>query len=130
VSVVSLRRHTDAVIALLESAGLTVGDAEAQGLTPPYVTVYSIPGGRVFGTLANPHEDAEIVYQTTCVGTTREQAEWLVDKSTALLNGFSVAGREITFVDMDGFPGVRRDDDASPPVFVATPRFTVTSTPA
>ncbi len=126
----SLRKHTDSVIGLLRGAGLTVGDAEAQNLTPPYVVVYSLPGGRSYGTLANPHEDADIDYQVTCVGTTREQAEWLVDRATALLNGFSVANRSITFVSLDGFPGIRRDDDLTPPVFFGTPRFTVTTTPA
>lgn len=128
--VASLRVHTDAIIAALETAGLTVGDADAAGLSAPYVVVYSIPGGRVSGTLANPHEDAEIVYQVTCVGSTREQAEWLADKSMTLLDGLSVAGRSIAFVDADGFPGTRRDTDVTPPVFVSTPRFTVTTTPA
>lgn len=125
-----MRKHTDAVIAALETAGLTVGDAEAQGLSAPYVVVYSIPGGRIYGTLENPHEDGNIVYQVTCVGMTREQTDWLVDEVMVLLDGLTVTGRSIKFVDVDGFPGVRPDNDVSPPVFYATPRFTVSSSPA
>lgn len=125
-----VRKHTDAVIAKLEAEGLTVGDASAAGLTAPYVVVYTIPGGRVLGTLENPHEDGEIVYQVTCVGTSRKQAEWLSDKARVLLDRFPVADRSITFVGQDGFAGVRREDDVSPPLFLSTPRFTVTTTPA
>ena len=128
-SVPTFRTHTDAVIETLETAGLTVGDADAEGLTVPYVVVYSIPGGRLFGTLDAPHDDGELVYQVSCVGSTREQAEWLVDKAMILLQGFDVGGRSVAFVTIDSNPGVRRDDDITPPVFLATPRFRITTTP-
>lgn len=127
----SQRDHTDAVIAAIETIGKPVGDADAEGLAAPYFVVYGIPGGRRTGTLENPHEDSDIVYQVTCVGDTREQTEWLVDKATeTMLLGFVVAGRSITFVSTDDHPGVRPDRDASPPVFIGTPRFTVSSRPA
>lgn len=128
-SVASLREHTDAVIAALEAADLSVGDAEAPDAQPPYVVVYAIPGGRAFGSLAEPHEDAELVYQITCVGKTREQAEWLADKAMVLLDGLTVDGRSIAFVTLDSLPGVQRQTEPTPAVFLSTPRFRVYSTP-
>lgn len=124
----SQRRHTDGVIAALEAAGLTVGDGEAEG-APPYVVVHSIPGGSAFGSLEEPHEDAELVYQVTCVGTTREQAEWLADRSMVLLDGVTVADRSIAFVELDTLPGSRRDTSVTPEVWLSTPRFRLKSTP-
>lgn len=126
----SQRKHTDGVIAALEAAGLTVGDGEAPSGSPPYVNVHAIPGGRAFGSLEEPHEDAELVYQVTCVGTTREQAEWLADKSMVLLDGVTVDGRSIAFVELDSLPGSRRDTSVTPEVWQATPRFRLKSTPS
>lgn len=129
-TVAVIRDHTDAVIAALEATGLTVGDADANGLTAPYAVVYQIPGGRMYGSLDAPFDDAELVYQVTCVGTTREQAEWVTDKAMALLNGFSVTGRSVALVMPEGGPGIRRDDDVQPPMYYSTPRFTIKTTPS
>lgn len=123
-----IREHTDAVITTLEAAGLTVGDGDASGLTAPYAVVYTIDPN-YYGTLDNPYENADIVYQVTCVGKTREQAEWVQDKAMVLLDGFEVDGRHIAHVRPDGGPGVRPDRDVTPPVFFSTPRFTVKTTP-
>lgn len=131
---VLVREHTDGVIAALEAAELAVGDAEGElegeDLQAPYCVVYSIPGGSRGGSLENPHEDAELVYQVTCVGETRRQAEWVADKANVLLAGFPVTGRSIAFVEISSNPGVRRDDTVSPPLFYATPRYRIKSTPA
>lgn len=130
-TVPSLRSHTDAFIAALEAIGLEVGDATAPVPRPEkYVVVHTIPGGRISGTLENPHEDAEIVYQATCVGSTRRQAQWVTDKAMQILNGFLVDGRAITFVDIDGVPDVRQDTTLTPPLYYSTPRFRVRSSPA
>lgn len=125
----SQREHTDGVIAALEAANLTVGDGEAPSGSPPYAVVYPIPGGRAFGSLSEPHEDAELVYQVTCVGLTREQAEWVADKSMALLDGVTVEDRVIAFVELDSMGGARRDTTVTPAVWQATPRFRLKSTP-
>lgn len=130
-TVASIRTHSDAVIAALEGAGLTVGDGTADGLTVPYAVVYNISGGRMSGNLDDPFEDADLVYQVTCVGRTREQAEWVADKATVtLVAGFSVAGRSIVLVTPEGGPGTRADRDVTPPVYFSTPRYTIKSTPA
>ncbi len=125
-----VRTHTDAVIAALEGLGLEVGDAVAPEVDPPYVTVYQIPGGRTTGTLAAPDDDAFIVYQVSCVGVSREQAEWLADKALELLQTeLDVEDRRVPRVFLDMHGGVRRDDSATPPVFVSSPRFRIMSTP-
>jgi hypothetical protein len=126
-----LRTHTNAVIQFLESLGLAVGDAEAPEQDPPYVVVYPIPGGDTTGTLANPDDDVVLVYQVTCVGTDRRQAEWLADKAFALVAGdLAVPERRVLRVAPDMHGGVQRDDQATPPIFWSAPRFRITSTPA
>lgn len=126
-----VRAHTDAVIAALEALGLAVGDAVAPDQDPPYVVVYPIPGGSTTGTLATPDDDAILVYQVTCVGKTREQAEWLADKALILLEGnVAVTGRRVLRVSLDMHGGTQRDDQLTPPVFWSTPRFRIISTPA
>lgn len=128
---VAVQLHTDALIAALQAAGLTVGDGDAEGLALPYAVVYSLPGGSMSGNLDDPYEDADLVYQVTCVAAKRREAEWLADKVIAtLVSGFSVTGRSIALVRPDGGPGTRPDYDSDPPVFISTPRFTIKSTAA
>lgn len=123
-----IREHTNGVIEALEALGLTVGDGTAAGLTAPYAVVYAL-NPEFFGSLENPFEDGDLVYQVTCVGKTREQAEWVVDKAMALLDGFTVTGRSIAYVSVDGGPGTRPDYDVTPALFYSTPRFTIKTTP-
>jgi hypothetical protein len=129
-SLPALRDHTAAIVARLAALGLAVGDGEAPHVAPPYTVVYPITGGASYGTLGAPDDDAELVYQVTCVGTTRLQAEWLEDKTMGLLAGFTVTGRSIARVDIENYGGVFRDDSKSPPLYSAVPRFRVYSTPA
>lgn len=132
----SIRDHTNAIVGVLKDLfepfdmDVPVGRGSAEGLEVPYVVVYNIPGGGMSGSLENPFEDADLVYQVTCVGKNQEQAEWLVDQVMVLVEGFEVEGRSIALVTPDGGPGVRPDKDETPPVFFSTPRFTVKSTPA
>lgn len=129
-SLPSLRLHTDALIAALQGLGLTVGDAEAPNVSAPYVTVYPIAGGSRNGTIEAPDDDAELVYQVTCVGQKREQAEWLADKVLTLLgkDTISVTGRKISRVSLQLHPTITRSDDTAPPLFYATPRLRVWTT--
>lgn len=129
-AVAVLRTHTDAIIAALEAQGLTVGDAVAPQASPPYVVVYPIAGGDMYGPLGAKDDDAELIYQVTCVGSSREQAEWLADKANALLGGFTVTGRSVPLVTMDVVPGIFRDDSTGTPIYTAAPRFRVFTTPS
>jgi len=147
----SLRAHSSAIVDLLNAEfktfdgggpDLNVNPGAPGGWgwqgTPgsskflPYRIVYPIPGGLFDGTLGCPSDDASLTWQVTCVGATREQCEWVVDETHASLveQPLTVAGRFIDRVwsDMAG-GGARRDDEVQPPVFIATPRYRVESTP-
>ena len=124
----TIREHTDAVVAALEAAGLTVGNASGHGLTPPYVVVYRISGTRD-GEAAAPEDRAELIYQLTCVGAMAEAAEYVQDEAEMALRSLTVAGRSVrVYVESDG--PVSRDDDLSPPLFYSTPRYRLWTTPA
>lgn len=128
-----LRTHTDAVIAALVAlGGPPVGDAHAPDEEAPYYVAYPVPGGESTGNLGSPSDDAVLIVQVTCVGKSREQAQWMADKATEkLLNEtLTVADRKIARIKLDTNPGVRRDDDVTPPVFTSMPRFRLMSTPA
>lgn len=140
-SIANLRLHGDAVVAKLASAGLVVGDgtapSAAYGLRDddsfiPWVVVYPVPG--VFdGTLEASWDDADLVYQVTCVGDTRASCVGVEDLVNAALlpaGSLTVSARVIQQVRLDLGGGVRRDDTAKPPVFISTPRFRISSTPA
>jgi hypothetical protein len=145
-SVASLRTHTDAIVSALAGAGLVVGDAtdpaDPHGWTGaagtsqfiPYVIVYPISGGEFDGTLANHSDDADLIWQLTCVGAIRAQVEHIADSALAALvaQPLTVAGRSISKVwpDLAG-AGVRRDDTAAGvPLYLSTPRIRVKSYPA
>lgn len=98
----------------------------------PYYVLYPLPGGYFDGTLGCPDNDASLIWQVTCVGATRPQCEAAVDRANDVLVGqpLTVADRFIARVwaDMAG-GGARRDDTVQPPVYIATPRYRVESTP-
>lgn len=104
----------------------------------PYRILYPLTGGTFggdndTGTLADPSDDASLIWQVTCVGATRPQCESLVDNTNTLLveQPLVVPNRFIMrlWSDMAG-GGVRIDNEIQPPVFIATPRYRVESTPA
>ena len=124
----TIREHTDAVIAALEAEGITVGNASGNGLEPPYIVVYRI-GGTRDGEAAAPEDRADLVYQLTCVGAMAEAAEFLQDQAETAMRALAIPGRAVrSWIDSDG--PVARDDDVKPPLFYATPRWRIWSTPA
>jgi hypothetical protein len=156
----SLNAHTSAIVDLLNAhvktfdAGAPDLDATPGVVAPgtkgwgwqgtpgasaflPYRIVWPLTGGifngEDLGTLGAPSDDASLVWQVTCVGNTRPQCEWLVDNTNNLLveRQLTVPGRFIMrmWADMAG-GGARRDDELQHPVFIATPRYRVESTPA
>ena len=127
---------TDAVIALLEGAGLTVGDAEGPDVDPPYAIVYPVSDrtdGPDLGTMESPSADADRTIQVTSVGVSREQAQGLADKSAVALLGAQpvITGRAVrTRIRGAGGSGVRRDDETGgPPLFYAVNRYVISTTP-
>lgn len=142
----SLRSHTDAIVASLSAAGLVVGDADdpedAHGWQGPiglsqfirYVIVYPMIGGTFDGSLGEPDDDADLLWQLTCVGHTRKACEATVDEALAVLVGqpLVVPGRSVSRVWSDLAGGAARRDDKAvgPPLFIATPRIRALSYPA
>ena len=143
-SVPQLGTHTTAIVAALASgAGVAVGDGQrpdgggwqgAEGHSPfaGYVVVYPISAG-FDGPLADTHADSAAVWQTTCVGATRQQAQHIADtaRSWLLANGrtVTIAGYGVAQVAYDGGGDVRRDDTTKPPLFYAVDRYRFTTTP-
>lgn len=95
-TVPDVRKLTDAVITMLTTAtGRPFGDIDAPGNTThtagpadhPYGLVQRIAGGAVTGSVGAPWGMATVVYQVTCVGRRRDQADWLLDRvDTAMLD--------------------------------------------
>lgn len=90
--VVSRGPVTNGLLAHLRTqTGRPVGDGDVPAITDvaaplapgsaltPYAIVYSIPEGNVWGSLSSPQGSAGLVYQVTCVGDTRDGAEWMSD---------------------------------------------------
>ena len=143
----SLNAHTTAILDTLDPE-LKTFDAGAPDLDggegwgwqgdpgsskfKPYYVVYPLPGGVFDGTLGCPDDDASLIWQVTCIGATARQCEAAVDRANSVLIGqpLTIAGRFVcrVWADMAG-GGVRRDDTVQPPVFIATPRYRIDSTP-
>src|SRR5580765_6019273 len=130
---------TDAVLALLSADGSLVGDGTVpaaggwQG-TPgesgfeAYTILFPIGGGMTTGTLRNPDEVAASVYQLSCVGATRRQAEWLADhhRNVLLATPLTVTGRKVMLVRFEAFLGTMREDVVGqPPIFQTVDRYRI-----
>lgn len=136
-SVVDLLPHDKAVIARLQTLSKPVGFAEAPAgaldgvrrrIGPDYMILYPLHSVRD-GSLGDPFTDAELVYQITCVGRLADGVRWLVSRIETALLGASIAGRVVTQVIPEDGGQVRTDSDVTPAVFVATPRFRLTTVP-
>lgn len=142
--IASLRTHTDAIVAKIEAQGLVTGDATdpdtafgwqstpGQSQFIPYVIVYPLLGGTFDGSLGCPDDDAELLWQATCVGSTRTQCEWVLDEVNDALVGQIVVvdSRAVKRISADVLGGARRDDTVQPPTFIATPRYRALSVPS
>ncbi len=137
-TVVNLLPHDLAVIAALQTIGKPVGFAEApagalagvQARTgPDYVIAYPLQSQRD-GTLGDPYSDADLVYQFTCVGRLAAGVRWLVDQIEPALATVAITGRAVLQVVPEDGGQVRPDFDLDPPVFIATPRFRISTTPS
>lgn len=137
-TVVDLLPHDLAVIARLETLGKPVGFAEApagalEGVRlrtgPDYMILWPLNSLRD-GTLADPFRDIELVYQVTCVGRTANGVRWLISRIETALLGATITGRTITQVIPEDGGQVRTDDDIVPNVFLATPRFRLSTVPS
>lgn len=131
--------HDQAVLSALESIGHPVGFALApegalEAITKPpfsgpdYLILYPLNTGRA-GGMADPYDEAELIYQVTVVGRLAAGVRWLVDKIEPALLGVEIPGRSVAWVQPDDDSGVRPDFDTKPPVLIATPRFRIKTVP-
>lgn len=130
------RPLTNALLTALRSAWSAVGDGRAdddngQPLPLPYAVLYPAGTGLLTGPVGDQHADADSVVQLTCVGSTREQTEALADKLRPVLLGpLTVTGRRVMQSWLETSQPIRRDDDLTPPLFVATEQVRYLTTPA
>lgn len=111
-------------------------DAPAGALTnllagePGYIIVYPLPGGWRDGVAVDPYADIELVYQMTCVDRLPQAAQWMADRIEAALTALTVTGRTVLWVTPVAPVGVTRDDSlAGEPLYIATPRYRIATTP-
>ena len=145
-AVVRTGKVTDAILALARSTDIPVGDgakdrgaesagwqgAPGQSSFVGYAVLHSIEGGRTYGPITDPNDDADTLYQITGVGSIRPQAEQVADDLREALEGQypQIAdAREVMLITVDFLGGARRDDTVSPAVWITTDRFRVMSTP-
>lgn len=140
----ALRLVTDQLLSDLEDTGVATGDGEAPSgggwagapggsQFTPYLVLHVLTGD-ADGPMNDPNADAEVAYQVTAVGSTREQAEWAADKArTAMCAAHDdVDGRAILLVTVDELNGPHRDDTGQPgepSVWISLDRFAVRTTP-
>lgn len=137
--------HDLAVIARLQAipGGHPVGYAKApdgalgavlDGTGPDYMILYPLTGSTLDGSIADPYADARFAYQITVVGFTAEGVRWLVGQIPAALATVAIAGRSVTQIVPDDLGAVREDRDVvtneSTGVLIATPRYSIHTTPA
>lgn len=142
-TVVERGPETDAVITVLSTAALLVGDGirppgggfpgdDASQEFVPYCVVYPGVTARIDGPESDPDADTDTEYQVTSVGVTRAQAAFVADKARHALLEHSpiVAGRDVLLVEWSMGRPAERDDDVTPPLFYAIDIYTLTTTPA
>ena len=116
------------------ASNITVYDG--QGPTPPVgraCIVYASPGDPD-GVLGDPDRNVSVEFQTTCVGTTVEQALFTHDTVVARLNRESLSGTGFTTYPVRMVPGsqqpVRRDDTLATAYFYITCSWVVVAQPS
>lgn len=130
------RPLTNALLQALRAAHPAVGDArgtddDGLALPLPYAVLYPAGPGRLDGPLGDQHADADSLAQLTCVGGTRDSAEWLADKLRPVLLGpLTIAGRRLMQSWIETSQPIRRDDDVTPPLFLAVEQARYLTTPA
>jgi len=135
--------ETDAMLALITTAHLLVGDARKpdgagfpnEDTTQPfagYAVLYQGVTTRIDGPSSDPDADTVAEYQVTSIGVTRVQASWVADNARAALltTPLVVAGRSVQLVEWASGSTATRDDAVTPPLFYAVDMYAVTSSPA
>jgi hypothetical protein len=134
-ALVASRLVVDAVMARLEGA-TTFASYLSTGPTPPVgrVCIVHPSPGDPDGVLGDPDRNSRLEFQTTCIGTTGEQALWTHDQVVARLNRQVLSGTGfVTYPTriVSGSPQpVRRDDTLANPLYLVTCTWLVVAQPA
>lgn len=120
--------HIDAFNLFLHNGGVALDDGESPNFADlPRVVEFPNQGASVRDTLQGGVEAKLVTIQTTCIGETREQAGWMLDQVTDLVEEKrpAVSGWSCTRIEQLSTLPATRDDDVDPAVFyaVATWRF-------
>ena len=136
---VLLEDHTDAVLALLRSTTLEIGDGVAprnvdkSEIDPPYAVLYPLVGGNLDGPLSDSQADVSLMYQITAVGETRQQVQVILDIARVVFKreNLTVIGRVVRDIRLvSPYSGTVRDDDLPVPLFYGYDRYEVDTTPS
>jgi hypothetical protein len=128
-----INEHVAAFAALITDAGRTLYDAESPDeAAPPYVVMYADTGNREAAQLCDDQPYRVWTIQTTCVGTTREQAAAEAQLVEDAVEGVRpvVVGRSCTRIKRIVSRPATRDDDVQPAVFYQIDQWRWTSAPA
>jgi hypothetical protein len=106
---------TDEILSVVATAtGRQVGDGTAPASPVlPYAVLYPLPSPDHDGDLTSPDRDRGWLYQTTSVGATREQAQWMADQVQDAMEDEAFAPSGVTVMDVETTTrgSVERDDD-------------------
>jgi len=108
----------------------------SQGPTPPVARaciVHPLPGDPD-GVLGDPDRNVTVRFQTTCIGSTSEQAIWTHDAIVARLNREKLTGTGFVTYPVRIIPGsqqpVRVDHDLATDLFYVTCSWVAIAQPA
>lgn len=134
-TLLSTRSVAAAVVALLDADTYLSGYL-SQGPTPPAgrtVIVHPL-AGEPDGPLGDPGRNLLLRFQTTCIGTTAEQALWTHDTAAGVLWRATVTGSGWATLPIQDIPGTQqpvwRDDTLADALFTVTCTWLATVQPA
>lgn len=136
---VLLEDHTQALLDALSVLPIPIGDAEAPRLGDhseigtPYLVLYPLVGGLMDGPLSDTQADVTLPYQITSVGSTRQQAQVIIDAARAIMKreNITVPNRKVRDLrHISPSSGVIRDDDLPIPLHYGYDRYELDTTPA
>lgn len=131
-TVATSRPETDALLAALRAAHPRVGDGQAPtDKTLPYAVLYPAGPGELSGSASDPLADGRCLFQITCVGQDRLQAQALADRLRPVALGpLTITGRKQMQSFLETSQPVARDDSSAPPLFYAVDQVRLWTTPA
>jgi hypothetical protein len=125
-----IRAHWSAVMSLLSGVKAYETRAPA-GTAPPYVVIHPDQGTATTTRFDTASDWRNWSFQTDCVGTTVEQAQWMAEKVEAALldKKPAVTGRVCGPIRSIVARPMDRDEDVQPPLFLARTLWAFPSLP-